>query len=85
MTPHIEDHFHRSSSTYSQDQSRSHSHSAYKPSKQALHKFSTHPSRPQDKLHDKRNPRVMIDDPQMDFYSSDNKSSDSEDDLDHLN
>ena len=27
----------------------------------------------------------MIDDPQMDFYSSDDNSSDSEDDQDHLN
>ena len=44
-----------------------------------------HHIRPQDKLHDKRNPRVMIDDPQRDFYSSDDNSSDSEDDLDHLN
>ena len=44
-----------------------------------------HPSRTQDKLHDKRNPRVMIDDPQMDFYSSNDNSSDSEDDPDHLN
>ena len=44
-----------------------------------------HPSRPQDESHDKRHPRVMIDDPQMDFYSSDDNSSDSEDDPDHLN
>ena len=51
----------------------------------ALHKSSTHSSRPQDRLPDKRNPRVMIDDPQMDSYSADDNSSDSEDDLDHLN
>ena len=44
-----------------------------------------HPSRLQDKLYDKRNPRAMIDDPQMDFYSSDDNSSNSEDDTDHLN
>ena len=43
------------------------------------------PGRPQDKLHHKRNPRVMIDDPQMDFYSSEDNSSNSEDDTDHLN
>ena len=43
------------------------------------------PSRPQDKLHDKRNPRVKIDDPQMDLYSSDDNSSDSDNDPDHLN
>ena len=29
--------------------------------------------------------QVTIDDPQMDFYSSDDHSSDSEEDLDHLN
>ena len=44
-----------------------------------------HPSRPQHKSHHKRNPRLMIDDPQMDFYSSEDNSSDSEDDPDHLN
>ena len=44
-----------------------------------------HPSRPQNNLHDKGNPRVMIDDPQTDFYSSYDNSSDSEDDHDHLN
>ena len=44
-----------------------------------------HPSRTQDKSHDKRNPRVMIDDPQMDFYMYDDNSSDSKDDPDHLN
>ena len=36
-------------------------------------------------IHDKRNPRVMIDNPQTDFYSSDDNSSDSGDDPDHLN
>ena len=44
-----------------------------------------HPSRPQDKLHHKRNQRVMIDDPQTDYYSSDDNSIDSKDDWDHLN
>ena len=44
-----------------------------------------HPNRPPDKSCDKRNPRVMIDDPKMDFYSSDDNSRDSKDDLDHLN
>ena len=38
-----------------------------------------------DKLHHKRSPRFIIDDPQMDFYSSEDNSSDSEDDWDHLN
>ena len=47
-TPHHRSSSHSSSSMDSQDQSRSHSHSAYKPNKQTLHKSSTHPSRPQD-------------------------------------
>ena len=42
-------------------------------------------SRPQDKLHPKRNQKVMIDDPQTDFYSSEDNSNDSEDDWNHLN
>ena len=71
---------HRSSSAYSQDHSRSHSCSAYKTSKKALYKSLSLPSRPQGNWHDKRNPRVLIDDPQMDFYSSDGTSSDSKDD-----
>ena len=61
------------------------SQTAYKPSKQAFPKSSMHPSRPQDKLHHKRNPRVTIDNPQMDLYSSEDYSSDSEDDTDHIN
>ena len=48
----------------------------------ALHKSSMHPSRTQDKLHDKRNQRGTIDDPQTDFYSSDDNSTDSKDDPD---
>ena len=42
-TPHHRSSSHRSSSTYSWYQSRSRSHSAYKPSKQALHKSSKTP------------------------------------------
>ena len=36
-------------------------------------------------MHTKRNSRVKIDDPQPDFYSSDDNSSGSEEDSDHLN
>ena len=74
-----------SSSASSQDHSKSCSHSAYKPSKTTLHKSLSHPSRTPSNSQDKRNPRVMIDDPQMDFYSSDDNSNDSDDDQDHLN
>ena len=34
---------------------------------------------------DRRHPRVTIDDPQTEFYSTDDKSSDSEEDEAHLN
>ena len=83
--PHCRLSSHRSSSTYSQDQNRWQSHSASKPSKKPLPKSSMHPSRTQDKSHDKRHPRVKIDDPQTDFYSSDDNLKNSEDDPDHLN
>ena len=36
------------------------------------------------KTHTKRNSRVTIDDPQMDYYSLDDHSGDSEEDSDHL-
>ena len=57
-TPHHRSSSHRSSSIYSWDQNRSHTCSAYKPSKQALHKSSMHPIRPQDMSHHKRNPKT---------------------------
>ena len=44
-------------------------------------KFSSRSSRMTVKPQDKRQKRVTIDEPQSDFYSSDDTSSDSEDDL----
>ena len=41
--------------------------------------------RSQGKTHTKRNSRVTIDDTQMDYYSSDDHSSDSGENSDHLN
>ena len=84
-TPHCRLSSHQSSSAYSWNCSIPHSHSAYKPSKTTVHKSSSCPSRTPGNSHDKRNSKVMIDDPQMDFYSSDDNSSDSDDDQDHLN
>ena len=43
------------------------------------------PEDPMENTYNKKNPRVTIDDPQMDFYSSEDNSSDSEEDSDHLN
>ena len=84
-TPHHRSSSHRSSSAYSWDHSRSHCHSAYRPSKTTMHKSLSHPSRSSGNLHDRRNPRVTIDDPEMDFHSSEDNSSDSDHDQDHLN
>ena len=47
--------------------------------------FSSHPSRTPVKPQDRRHYRVMIDDPQTDYYSTDDTYSDSEDDEGHLN
>ena len=84
-TPHCRLFSHRSSSAYSWNCSRSQSCSAYKPSKKTWHKSLSCPSRAQGKSHDKRSPRVTIDDTHMDFYSSEDNSSDSEEDSNHLN
>ena len=84
-TPHHRSSMHRSSSAYSRDHSRTYSRSAYKPTKKTSHQSSSHSRRSQAKTHTKRNSRVTIDDPQMDYYSLDDHSSDSEEDSDHLN
>ena len=86
-THHIDptaDHPHRSSSSYhSRDQSRSCSHPSYKSSRRDLHR--SHSSRSQSKPHHKRNPRVKMEDPHMDYYSSDDRSSNAGEETDHLN
>ena len=46
---------------------------------------SSHSRRSYGNTHNKKGPRVTIDDPQMDFYSSEGNSSDSDEDSDHLN
>ena len=76
---------HRCLSAYSWDHNRSCSQSAYRPANKTSHQNSSHSRRPCGNTHNKRNPRVTIDDPQMDFYSSEDNSSDSEGDSDHLN
>ena len=84
-TPHWRSSSHRSSSAYSQDHSRSHSQSAYRPAKKTPHQNPSHSRRSYGNTHNKRSPRVTIDDPQMHFYSSEDNSSDFEGDSDHLN
>ena len=53
--------------------------------KPRINLHSSHSRRSQGKTYTKKNSRVTIDDPQMDFYSSDDHSSDLEEDSDHLN
>ena len=76
---------HKSSSASSRDCSRSHSQSAYKPTKKTSHQYSSHSRRSQGTTHTKRNSRVTIDDTQMDYCSLDDHSSNSEEKSDHLN
>ena len=85
ITPHSRSSSHRSSLPYSQDHSRSCSSSAYRPARKTLHQNSSHSRRYHSNTCTKRNSRVTIDDPQTDFYSSDENSSGSEEDSNHLN
>ena len=85
-TPHIGDHLCTgSSSAYSRDCSRSQFQSAYKPARKTLHQHSSQSRKSHCNTYTKQNSRVTINDPQLDFYSSDDQSSDSEEDSDHLN
>ena len=71
----------KSSLNHSRDCSRSRPHTSYKPSKNISSKSSSSSSRTTIKPQDKKQRRVMRDYPQSDFYSSDDTSSASEDDL----
>ena len=88
-TPHWPHHIssvHKSSSSYhSRDWSHLHSCPSYKSSRQYSHRSHLHSSRSWSKPHHKRNTRVKIEDPHMDYYSSDDHSSDSGEETDHLN
>ena len=84
-TPHQRSSSCRSSLMHSRDHSRSRPHTAYKPSKKTLFKSSFSSGRTVVKLQDRKHHRVMIDDPQTDYYSSDDTSGDSEGDEGHLN
>ena len=80
-TPHRRSSSHRSSSTHSRDCSRSRTHASHKPSKTTSSKLSLSSSRTTVKHQDRKHKKVTIDDPQSNYYSSDDASSDSEDDL----
>ena len=75
---------HRNSSTHSRDCRRSRPHISYKSSRPSLSKPSSSSNKHQhqtSKHEDRKYKRVTIDDPQSDYYSLDNVSSDSDDDL----
>ena len=76
---------HRSSSYHSRDRSLLHLQPSYKSSQQDSHRSHLHSSRSQSKPHCKKSTRVKIEDPHPDYYSSDDHSSDSGEDMDHLN
>ena len=76
---------HRSSLTHSRDCSRSRPCTAYKPSEKTLFKSSSSSGRKAVKPQDRKHHRVMIDDPQTDYCSSNDTSSGSKDDEGHLN
>ena len=80
-TPHRRSSSHRSSSTHSRYCSKSRPHSSYRSSRTASSKPSSSSNKPTSKYQDRKYKRVTIDDPQSDYYSSDDASSDSDDDL----
>ena len=69
---------------HSRDHSRSHSNPSYKSSRWDSHRSQSHSSRSWGKPDLKKNPRVKKEDPQMDYYGSDEHSSDSGEEADHL-
>ena len=80
-TPHQRSSSHRCSSPHSRHHSKSRPCTPYKPSKNTSFKSSSSSSRTTVKPQDKKHRRVSIYDPQSDYYSSDDTSSDSEDDF----
>ena len=76
-TPHWRSSSHRSSLTHFRDHSRSSPHTAYKPSKKILFKSSSSSGKTPVKPQDRKHHRGMIDDPQTDYYSSDDTWQDT--------
>ena len=80
-TPHRRSSLHRSSSMHSRDCSVSRPHTLYKTSQTASSKPSYNSNKTAWKHKDKKYRKVTIDNPPSDYYSSDEPSSDSEEDL----
>ena len=85
MTPHIKGHLHTGAHQLTHEITADHTFSQHTGQLRKPHQNSSHSRRSQGNTHTKRNSRVTIDDPQMDFYSSDDNSSGPEEALDHLN
>ena len=85
MTPHIGDHYHTEVLQLTLETAADHNLNKHIKQPRRLHTKIHHDPGNSTVLHTARNSRVTIDDPQMDFYSSDDYSSDSEEDSDHLN
>ena len=86
MTLHIEGHLHTEAHQFTHEITAD--HALDQPTDQlrkTSHQNSSHSRRSHDNMHPKRNSRVTIDHLQTDFYSSDDNSSGSEEDSDHLN
>ena len=80
-TPHRRSSSHRSSPTHSRESSRSRPHTSYKTNQTASSKPSYSSNKTALTHQDKKHKRVTIDDPPSDYYSSDDPSSDSDEDL----
>ena len=83
MTLHTTDHLHTGAHHLTHEITADHALDQPTGQLKALHPSSSKSRRLQGKTHTKRNSRVTIDDQQIDFYSSDDHFSDSEEDLDH--
>ena len=84
-TPHQRPSLHRCSLTHSRDSSTSRPHTTYKPKKKTLFNSSSSSGRTAVKPWGGKHHRITIDDPQTDYYSSDDTSSDPKDDEGNLN
>ena len=86
MTLHTVDHLPTDALQLTQDITADHAlNQPTKPTKKTSHQSSSHFRRSHGKIYTKRNLRFTIDNPQTDFSSSDDHTSDSEENSDHLN
>ena len=85
MTLHITDHLHIEALQLTPEIAAYHILNQPTKPPQKLQTDLCHIQETQGKTHSKKNSRITIDDTQMDYYSLDDHSSDSEECSDHLN